>query len=177
MTQPNPATKTRADVAHLLTQRLLADGGRADFVMCSLSIASLQLSAAGFRGDYRWLCEHTSHVSRTDAAGVTALAHRLIERLTIEGGQTADDLNDLTSRTVDTLTRDVTAHLAQEGGRRSVAARLSELGTPQLATLLANTLIRLAGVDKLVDELHQVKAQLRIANAKADQTAAVVVSA
>lgn len=170
MTQPNPATKTRADVAHLLTARLITDGGRADFVLCSLSIASLQLSAAGFRGDYRWLCEHTSHVSGTDAAGLTALAHRLIERLTIEGGQAIDDV---TSRTVDTLTRDVAAHLAQDGGRRAVAARLSELGTPQLATLLANALVRLAGVDKLVDELHQAKAKLRIEKAKGDQAAVV----
>ncbi|MEV4155457.1 hypothetical protein AB0J48_20745 [Nocardia salmonicida] len=169
MTPTQSPTKSRIQIAHQLSTSIATDRGRADLVRTAIAIADSALVVSGFADDHRWLCEHFTHIRLDDAAGMLTLAHRLIERLTIEGDT---GLVDVIGRTVDALTADVKGHLAKSGDRRSVTARLAGLDRAQLAVLLSNALVRLAGYDAVIDELHQLRAQVDIKQAKAEQAAA-----
>jgi hypothetical protein len=174
MTHPKSPTQTRAQIAQSLAEFLETAKGAPHLVRTGISVADGALVQRGYLDDHRWLCEHYAHVRLDDPAGVVSLAHRLIERLTIEG-ETA--FADITSRTVDSLTVDVRAHLAESGDRRSVVARLAQLDGRQLAALLANALVRLSGYDAVIDELFRLRAKFEIEEAKADQAAAEAVQA
>lgn len=173
MTQPKYPTQTRAQIAQRLAEFLATAKGVPHLVRTGIAVADSTLVQGGYLDDHRWLCEHYMHVRLNDAAAIGSLAHRLVERLTIEG----DSMVDITSRTVDSLTADVKAHLAESGDRRLVTARLAELDRSQLATLLTSALVRLSGYDAVIDELFQLRAKFEIEEAKAEQVAAEAVQA
>lgn len=165
MTQPNPATKTRADIARALAEFLKTAVGAVHLVRVGIGLADGQLRVNGYVDDHRWLCEHYSRVRSDDLIGVTALAHRLVERLTIEG----DAVGDESSRAVDLLIADTARHLTKSGDRAAIVAHMLSLDHGVLANLTADALIRLSDRDRLIETNFQLSAQVEIEQAKAVQ--------
>ncbi|MFC9966288.1 hypothetical protein ACFVH4_18830 [Nocardia ignorata] len=174
---------TREQIATTLTRDLREAGGDNDMVRAAIASADRSLLRIDLLADRSWLCEHYSHISHGDTAAVIRLGERLAERLTVEGD--AVEVYDLTNRTLDALTRDVRNLITAGADPRGLVAALVEPSsgqTPamlikQLALLLNAATIRLAGFGRLLDELHdlraQVAAQAEIEQAKREQIAAV----
>lgn len=169
MTPNQYPMKTRAEVAQRIAKHLLTDGLSAVPLNATLTFASTLLTLNGYRNDWRWLREHRAKAHREDGRALRALAQRLVLRLNIEG----EDISETTARVVDSLTVDTAHHLARSGDRAAIVARLVEQDRHQLAVLLTDALVRLAGYDAVIDELHQLRAQLAIAQAHAEQAAVV----
>lgn len=166
---------SRAEIATGLAHGLQVAAGDPEVLRSALYLADRHLHRLNLAADRHWLCEHIGHIRLADAEGLAALTARLIERLTIEGDQPAR--GDLTGRTLDALTADAKRHLAVSGNRRDFAAGLVahnsgqtiEEHLEQLALLLTDALLRLSGYDAVIDELHQLRAQVEIEQAKAEQ--------
>lgn len=89
MTQPNPATKTRADVAkHLREVVELAQAAppvvsSAEVLYTTLTTTRISLWLEGYQGDAHWLAAHLRPIARADHPALMALALRTIEHLAI----------------------------------------------------------------------------------------------
>lgn len=168
MTHPKSPTQTRAQIAQRLAEFLKTAAGAVHLVRTGIAIADGALMKSGFPDDHRWLCEHYSHIRSDDLYGVTALATRLVERLTIEGDAVADD----SRRAVDSLIGDTARHLASSGDREAILAHMRTLDVERLAHLVTDALVRLSDRDVLLDQLASLRAQAGIEEARAEQVAA-----
>lgn len=181
MTHPQYPTKTRREIAAQVAQYLQAAGDNAVELRATLAFASTSLFMRRFTDDRAWLLIHRAQIDEQDVQALRALGRRLVDRLTVEG----DAVPDITGRTLDALTADAKRHLAVSGNRRDFAAGLVahnsgqtiEEHLEQLALLLTDALLRLSGYDAVIDELHQLRAQVEIEQAKAEQSVAEAVQA
>ncbi|MFD4457655.1 hypothetical protein [Nocardia sp. NPDC058480] len=170
MTQPNPATKTRAEIAHSLSGFLYDVGNRdvrvrANLTRTGIAIADSTLITNGYGEDHHWLCEHFARVRLDDVAGLTSLARRLVERLTIEGESVADD----SSRAIDSLIADTARHLANSGDREAILAHMRTLDVERLAHLATDALIKMSDRDRLIEENFRLRGRVDIKLAKGEQ--------
>ncbi len=163
MTHSQSPMQTRALIAQRLAEFLKTAKGAVHLVRTGIAIADGALTTSGFADDHRWLCEHYSRIRSDDLHGVTALANRLVERLTIEGDAVADD----SGRAVDSLIGDTARHLASSGDRDAIFTHMLTLDIERLAHLVTDALVRLSDRDALLDELFQLRAQADIVQAKA----------
>lgn len=181
MTPTQYPMKTRAEIAARMAQYLQAAGDDAVELRATLAFASTCLFMQRFNDDRSWLLNHRAQIDEQDVQALQALGRRLVDRLTMEG----DTLPDITGRTLDALTADAKRHLATVGDRRAFAGRLVAHSSgqtidehlEQLALLLTDALVRLAGYDAVIDELHQLRAQAEIEKAKDEQRVAEAVKA
>lgn len=167
MTQPKSPTQTRAQIAQRLAEFLKTARGAAHLVRTGIAVADGALVTNGFADDHRWLCEHYAHLRITDDDGITALATRLVERLTVEG----DTVAEISRRTIDSLITDTAAHLSISGDRTAILDHMRTLDHERLAHLVTDALVKLSDRDALLDQLFQLRAQLGIKQAKAEQPA------